>query len=80
MNDQLFRSGVSIYQGMAVNFLYMLFRFMTAARYASVWFFSMAIYYMVLCIMRAYLAFGYRRRESKGAAYELRCYRRTFSY
>lgn len=77
LNDQLFRSGVSIYQGMAVNFLYMLFRFMTAARYASVWFFSMAIYYMVLCIMRAYLAFGYRRRESKGAAYELRCYRRT---
>ena len=31
LNDQLFRSGVSIYQGMAVNFLYMLFRFMTAA-------------------------------------------------
>lgn len=77
LNDRLFRSGVSIYQGMTVNFLYMLFRFMTAARYASVWFFSMAIYYMVLCIMRAYLAFGYRRRESKGAAYELRCYRRT---
>lgn len=77
MNDQLFRSSVSIYQGMAVNFLYMLFRFMTAVRYASVWFFSMAIYYMVLCIMRAYLAFGYRRRESNGASYELRCYRRT---
>lgn len=77
VNDQLFRSSVSIYQGMTVNFLYMLFRFMTAAWYASVWFFSMAVYYMVLCIMRAYLAFGYRRAQEKGTAYELRCYRRT---
>lgn len=67
MNDQLFRSGVSIYQGMAVNFLYMLFRFMTAARYASVWFFSMAIYYMVLCIMPS--IFGIRvppQRKQRG--------------
>ena len=77
LNDQLFRSSISIYQGMTVNFLYMLFRFVTAARYSSVWFFSMAIYYMVLCIMRAYLVFGYRHREEKGTAYELRCYRRT---
>lgn len=77
LNDQLFRSSVSIYQGMAVNFLYMLFRLVTAVQYASVWFFSMAVYYMVLCIMRAYLAFGYRHRERKGVAYELRCYRRT---
>ena len=77
LNDQLFRSSVSIYQGMAVNFLYMLFRLVTAVQYASVWFFSMAVYYMVLCIMRAYLAFGYRHRERKGVAHELRCYRRT---
>lgn len=76
LNDQLFRGSVSIYQGMTVNFLYMLFRFVTAVRYASIWFFSMAIYYMLLCIMRAYLAFGYRCREEKGLPYELRCYRR----
>lgn len=29
LNDQLFRSSVSIYQGATVNFLYILFRFMT---------------------------------------------------
>lgn len=77
LNDQLFRSSVSIYQGMTVNFLYMLFRLVTAAQYTSVWFFSMAVYYMVLFIVRAYLALGYRCRERKGIAYELRCYRRT---
>ena len=66
-----------MYQGMTVNFLYMLFRLVAAVRYASVWFFSMAVYYMVLCIMRAYLAFGYRRAKREGAAYEVQCYRRT---
>lgn len=77
LHDQLFRSSISIYQGMTANFMYMLFRLVTAVQYASVWFFSMAVYYMVLCIMRAYLAFGYRRRKEKEMAYELQCYRRT---
>ena len=77
LHDRSFRRGISIYQGMAVSFLYMIFRFAAAARYASVWFFSMAVYDMALCMMRAYLAFGYRRRAGKGASYELRCYRRT---
>lgn len=58
MNDHLFRSSISIYQGMAVNFAYMLFRFVTVAQYRSVWFFSMAVYYLVLCMMKAYLVFN----------------------
>lgn len=77
LNDQLFRHTISIYQGMTINFLYMLFRFITAVQYTSIWFFSIAVYYMVLCIIRSYLAFGYHRREEKGLSYELRCYRRT---
>lgn len=76
-NDHLFRSSISIYQGMAVNFAYMLFRFATAVQYRSVWFFSMAVYYLVLCMMKAYLIFSYRCREQKGFIYEIRCYRRT---
>ena len=31
LNDQMFRNSISIYQGMSINFLYMLFRFVTAA-------------------------------------------------
>lgn len=42
MNDHLFRSSISIYQGIAVNFTYILLRFVTAVQYWSVWFFSMA--------------------------------------
>lgn len=76
LNDHLFRSSISIYQGMAVNFAYMLFRFVTAIQYRSVWFLSMAVYYLVLCVMKAYLIFSYRRREHKASIYEIRCYRR----
>ncbi len=77
LNDHLFRSSINIYQGMAVNFAYMLFRFVAAVQYHSVWFFSMAVYYLVLCMMKAYLVFGYRHRKQKDQAYEIRCYRRT---
>ena len=77
LNDHLFRSSISIYQGMVVNFAYMLFRFVTAIQYRSVWFFSMAVYYLVLCVMKAHLVFSYRCREQKGSIYEIRCYRRT---
>lgn len=77
LNDRLFRSSIGIYQGMAVNFAYMLFRFVTAAQYHSVWFLSMAVYYLLLCAMKAYLVYGYRHREQKGQAYEIKCYRRT---
>ena len=76
LNDHLFRSSISIYQGMVVNFAYMLFRFVTAIQYRSVWFFSMAVYYLVLCVMKAHLVFSYRCREQKGSIYEIRCYRR----
>ena len=77
LHDPAFRGSVSIYQGMIVNFFYVLFRIATGIRYASVWFISMAVYYMVLGGLRAYLISSYRRREAGGLSFEYRCYRRT---
>ena len=77
LNDLAFRGSVSIYQGMIVNFLYMLFRAVAGIRYASVWFISMAAYYLVLGGLRACLIWSYRRRAEQGIAFEYRCYRRT---
>lgn len=81
VNDLSFRGSVSIYQGMTVNFLYMLFRIVTGIKYASVWFISMAVYYMVLGVVRTYLIMSYRRADRyHGAArraFEYNCYRRT---
>ena len=72
--DLAFRGSISIYQGIAVDLFYVAFRIMAAIRYASVWFLSMAVYYLVLGGLRAYLIVCYRRRTPE---LERRCYHTT---
>ena len=74
LNDLAFRGGFSIYQGVAVNFLYVIFRIGAGIRYHSVWFISMAAYYLVLGGLRANLVYHYKKHEKN---VEIRCYRQT---
>lgn len=74
LNDLAFRGNISLYQGMAVNFFYVVFRVIAGIRYASIWFISMAVYYLVLACLRTYLVIGYRKRTPMR---EYRCYRTT---
>lgn len=74
VSDLAFRGSVSIYQGIAVNFFYGLFRIIVGIRYVSVWFISMAVYYLVLAVLRLSLILNYRHKSETD---ELRCYRRT---
>lgn len=74
IGDLAFRGSVNIYQGMMINFLYVVFRIFVGIRYYSVWFLTIAIYYLLLGIMRLSLILSYRNRSVKS---ELRCYRRT---
>ncbi len=74
LGDLAFKGKVSIQLSVLVNFLYVIFRVFLGIRYTSVWFISMAAYYLVLGIMRLYLAVNYSRREKND---ERRCYRRT---
>lgn len=74
LGDMAFRGNLSIYQGMTVNFLYTIFRAVTGIRYASAWFISMAVYYLILGIIRAYLIVCYKERHVKD---ENICYRNT---
>ena len=74
LKDLAFRGSISLYQGMAVNFFYVVFRVFAGIRYTSVWFVSMAVYYLVLGILRAYLIVGYR---NKTPMREYHCYRTT---
>lgn len=76
VSDPVFRGGVGIYQGMTVNFLYVIFRVVVGVRYASVWSISMAAYYLMLGALRLYLILNYRHRKNEN---ELRCYRKTAS-
>lgn len=75
--DRRFRGGISLYQGMIACVLYGVFRAVTGIYYASVWFGSMAVYYLALGGLRAALVVGYHRRETRGITYEFRWYRRT---
>lgn len=74
VNDLSFRDSVSLYQGMAMNLLYAVFRIAVGIRYASVWFILMAVYYLVLVLLRLSLILSYLHRSEIN---ELRCYRRT---
>lgn len=73
LDDLTFRGGVSIYLGMFVDFFYVIFRIVVGVCYASVWFISMAVYYLVLGSIRLFLARNCRRDMAK----EVRCYRLT---
>lgn len=61
IRDAQFRSLAGIYIGLAVDILYAAFRAIVGLRYGSRWFLSMAVYYAVLGMLRAYLIFGMRR-------------------
>lgn len=74
VGDLAFRGSVSLYQGMTANFLYVVFRVAVGIRYASVWFISMAVYYLALGGMRLSLILSYRHRSERG---EVKAYRRT---
>lgn len=71
-SDVIFRGTLSIYQGVIWNFLYMAFRFWIGIMYASMWSISMAVYYLLLGLIRSYLIFYYRHGDSKK---EIMCYR-----
>ena len=74
LSDLAYRGSVGIYRGMAVNFFYVDFRIVAGIRYTSVWFISMAVYYLVLGGLRLYLVVCYRRRSPDS---ERRCYHKT---
>lgn len=73
LTDLAFRGNINIYQGMFANFAYVIFRIVVGVRYASVWFASMAVYYLVLGSIRLFLLRSYRR----DAAGQKFCYRLT---
>lgn len=74
VGDLAFRGSVSLFSGMVVNFLYVVFRIVVGIRYASVWFIAIAIYYLTLGLMRLSLIMSYRKRSIES---EWRCYRCT---
>lgn len=74
ISDIAFRGSINVYQGVIINFFYVVFRIAAGIRYQSAWFISIAVYYLILGGLRAYILFSYRKRDKRN---ELRCYRFT---
>ncbi|MGN1224777.1 MAG: hypothetical protein ACI4TG_06700 [Ruminococcus sp.] len=55
LNDLTFKGSVSLHQGMIINLFYAGFKFVTSILYGSVWLGAIAVYYVMLCILRFHL-------------------------
>ena len=72
MTDVRFRAGVSLYQGFFVNLLYIVMKLVSGIAYRSAWFIALAVYYILLAVMRFLLV---RRLNVRDEVSELRRYR-----
>lgn len=72
--EDLFRAEAALYQGFLVNFLYAGIKMLSGILYRSVWFVTLAVYYILLAVMRAALL-HYVRRAGKSKVSEWKRYR-----
>ena len=72
LTDVRFRTGVSLYQGFFINLLYIVMKLASGIVYRSTWFIALAVYYILLAVMRFLLV---RRLNVQDEASELRRYR-----
>ena len=57
LSDVRFRTEVSLYQGLFINLLYIAMKMYSGIYYRSVWFISLAVYYILLAVMRFLLLY-----------------------
>ena len=74
LREDLFRAQTALYQGFFINLLYAGIKMFSGIRYRSVWFITLAVYYILLAVMRAALL-HYVRGDGKNMTSEWRRYR-----
>lgn len=74
LKEATFRTETSLYQGFVINILYAGIKMASGILYSSVWFVTLAVYYILLALMRAALL-HYVRKDGKSIAAEWRRYR-----
>jgi hypothetical protein len=63
LESMIFRSAVSLHQGLAINILYVALKIVTGIMYRSVWLIAFGIYYLLLAIMRGILVHYVHQHE-----------------
>lgn len=82
LNDLTFKGSVSLHQGMIINLFYAGFKFVTSILCGSVWLGAIAVYYVMLCVLRFHLilnsrkAAGFDNKKAK-LTHEYHSYRKT---
>lgn len=74
LREDLFRAETALYQGFFINLLYAGVKLFSGILYRSVWFITLAVYYIFLAAMRASLL-HYVRKDGKSKASEWSRYR-----
>lgn len=76
LKDVLFRAEVSLYQGFIINLLYAIMKMVSGIYYRSVWLIALAVYYILLVVMRSFLIHYVRNNQiGQDIKGEFRCYR-----
>ena len=63
LKEVTFRTETSLYQGLFINLLYVALKFGSGIYYNSIWFISLAVYYLLLAVMRFSLLHYVRSRK-----------------
>lgn len=63
--DAAFRAEVSLYPSLVINMLYAAAKMVSGILYGSVWFISLAVYYILLAVMRFLLLTSTRKKHGK---------------
>lgn len=74
LREVMFRAEASLYQGFFINLLYAGIKLFSGILYKSVWFVTLAVYYILLALMRAFLL-HYVRKGGKDKTSEWWRYR-----
>lgn len=57
VTDIPFRGGINIYQGLSINLIYATVHVINGIISRSAWFISLVLYYLILGLLRVYLAY-----------------------
>lgn len=76
LTDAAFRAEVSLYPSLVINLLYAAMKLVSGILYNSLWFITLAAYYILLAVMRFLLLTSARKRHAKSSiAVEFKRYR-----
>lgn len=74
LREDMFRAETALYHGFFINLLYAGIKMFSGILYRSIWFITLAVYYILLAVMRASLL-HYVRKGGKNTVSEWKRYR-----